>query len=121
MESKSNTPISSFLANLQLEEKGNVFIVRMDKDFTILTVNDNFVHLLGYQDKAELLDVLHGKMKNAVYQQDFHQVKADLSDIKEEGQTYKISYRLLKKDGSYLWAMELGKVIAAEDGILAFC
>ena len=124
MESKSNTPISSFLANLQLEEKGNVFIVRMDKDFTILTVNDNFVHLLGYQDKAELLDVLHGKMKNAVYQQDFHQVKADLSDIKEEGQTYKISYRLLKKDGSYLWAMELGKVIAAEDGTLAlycFC
>ncbi len=88
--------------------------------FPIYYANDKMAHMLGYTDVDELIDSIHGLVANTIHPEDMDRVVKELNYGEfYEGMTYKVTYRMPKKDGTSLWTIDKGKVIRAEDGRLA--
>ncbi len=88
--------------------------------FPIYYANNKMAHMLGYDDVDDLIAGIHGKVANTIHPDDMERVVKELNNGHfYEGMTYKITYRMPKKDGTSLWTVDRGKVIRAEDGRLA--
>ncbi len=88
--------------------------------FPIYYATDQMAHMLGYWDVADLIEGIDGMVANTIHPDDAAQVTKDLNGGNYyEGMTYKTTYRMPKKDGSWMWTVDKGKVIRAEDGRLA--
>ena len=88
--------------------------------FPIYHANDKIVRMLGYKDIGDLIAGIHGKVANTIHPDDRERVVKELNNGRfYEGMTYKVTYRMLKKDGTPMWTVDKGKVIRAEDGRLA--
>ena len=88
--------------------------------FPIYYANDEMAHMLGYTDVDDLISGICGLVANTIYPEDMDRVVKELNHGKfYEGMTYKVTYRMPKKDGTLLWTIDKGKVIRAEDGRLA--
>ena len=88
--------------------------------FPIYYANDKMAHMLGYTDVEDLINGIQGKVANTIHPDDLERVGEELNHGDYyEGMTYKITYRMMKKDGSSIWTVDKGKVIRAEDGRLA--
>ncbi len=91
-----------------------------EEGFPIYYANDKMARLLGYTDVNDLIEGIHGKVANTIHPDDMDRVARELNNGNYyEGMTYKITYRMLKKDGSSLWTVDKGKVIRTEGGRLA--
>ena len=88
-----------------------------DEGFSVYVVDDNFVKMLGYANKKELLLDINNKVENLVYPDDMPKVAEILSEAKKPGDKYDILYRARKKSGRYIWLKESGKVVKAQDQI----
>ncbi len=88
--------------------------------FPIYYANNKMAHMLGYEDVDDLISGIHGKVANTIHPDDRERVVKELNHGEfYEGMTYKVTYRMPKKDGTSLWTVDKGKVIRAEDGRLA--
>ncbi len=88
--------------------------------FPIYYANNKMAHMLGYEDVDDLISGIHGKVVNTIHPDDRERVVKELNHGEfYEGMTYKVTYRMPKKDGTSLWTVDKGKVIRAEDGRLA--
>lgn len=88
--------------------------------FPIYYANNKIAHMLGYEDVDDLIAGIHGKVANTIHPDDMERVVKELNNGEfYEGMTYKVTYRMPKKDGTSLWTVDKGKVIRAEDGRLA--
>ena len=107
---------------LELSEDQHVGIVGgyCEKDFPLYYVNEQFANMLGYDNVDDFIKGIDGKVSNTIHPDDMRQVERDLNDGNfYEGMTYKTTYRMPKKDGSWFWTVDKGKIIRAEDGRLA--
>ncbi len=88
--------------------------------FPIYYANNKMAHMLGYKDVDELIAGIDGRVANTIHPDDMERVVKELNNGNfYEGMTYKITYRMPKKDGNSLWTVDKGKAIRAEDGRLA--
>ena len=88
--------------------------------FPIYYANDKIAHMLGYNDVEDLIEGIQGKVSNTIHPDDMDRVVRELNNGNfYEGMTYKVTYRMPKKDGSAIWTVDKGKVVRAEDGRLA--
>lgn len=87
--------------------------------FPLYYANDKMAKMLGYPDTASLAEGIGGMVANTIHPDDMPQVQKDLTDRYYEGQTYETTYRMLRKDGSWFWTVDKGKVIRTDDGRLA--
>ena len=88
--------------------------------FPIYYANNKIAHMLGYEDVDDLISGIHGKVANTIHPDDMERVVKELNNGEfYEGMTYKVTYRMPKKDGTSMWTVDKGKVIRAEDGRLA--
>lgn len=90
-----------------------------EEGFPLYYVNDTMVRMLGYDSRDEFTRAIGGLVANTIHPEDMPQVMRDLGTDYYEGMTYDTSYRMPKKDGSYFWTTDRGKVIRAADGRLA--
>lgn len=90
-----------------------------DKDFSLYFANHEMVKLLGYESYTEFEEAIEGKVINTIHPEDRPRVMKELGSSYYAGQEYTISYRMPRKDGSWFWTLDKGKVIQAEDGRLA--
>ena len=79
--------------------------------FPLYYANDKMAKMLGYPDTASLAEGIGGMVANTIHPDDMPQVQKDLTDSYYEGQTYETTYRMLRKDGSWFWTVDKGKVI----------
>ena len=88
--------------------------------FPIYYANNKIAHMLGYEDVDDLISGIHGKVANTIHPDDMDRVVKELNNGEfYEGMTYKVIYRMPKKDGTSMWTVDKGKVIRAEDDRLA--
>ena len=88
--------------------------------FPIYYANAKMAHMLGYDDVNDLIAGINGMVSNTIHPDDMDRVVRELNNGNfYEGMTYKVTYRMPKKDGSSIWTVDKGKVIRAEDGRLA--
>ena len=77
------------------------------------------VRLLGYGSFEEFEQAIDGRVINTIHPDDREQVAKDIGPEYYAGLEYTTTYRMPKKDGSWFWSLDKGKVIEAEDGRFA--
>ena len=87
--------------------------------FPLYYANEEMAAMLGYDSVEELAAAIGGKVANTIHPEDMAQVEQDLGGRFYEGMTYETTYRMPRKDGSWFWTVDRGKVVRAEDGRLA--
>ena len=84
---------------------------KLDKDFTIVDINDNLLNLLHYYNKEEFLKDCQHHWSNCIHKKDFKEVKETLTKNMSTSPTHQLEYRIRKKDGSYLWIYDQGQYV----------
>lgn len=87
--------------------------------FPLYFANHEMVRLLGYDSYEEFKQAIGGKVINTIHPDDREQVAKDIGPKYYAGLEYTTTYRMPKKDGTWFWSLDKGKVIEAEDGRLA--
>lgn len=90
-----------------------------EEGFPLYFANEEMIKLLGYDDYDEFSEAIHGLVINTIHPDDRGQVSKDLGDQYYVGLEYTTTYRMPKKDGTWFWTMDKGRVVEAEDGRLA--
>ena len=90
-----------------------------EEGFPLYYANEDMAALLGYASVEELAAAIGGRVANTIHPDDMAQVEKDLGERFYEGMTYETTYRMPRRDGSWFWTADKGKVVRAEDGRLA--
>lgn len=110
----------SIILELSSANEGGIIGGYCEEEFPIYYANKKIAQMLGYSTVEELVKGIDGKVSNTIHPDDRKKVTKDLNNGNfYEGMTYKTIYRMPKKDGSWFWTVDKGKVIRAEDGRLA--
>lgn len=87
--------------------------------FPLYFANYEIIRLLGYDTYEEFVEAVGGMVENTIHPDDRERVARDIGPRYYLGLEYVTSYRMPKKDGTWFWTLDKGKVIRAEDGRLA--
>lgn len=90
-----------------------------EEGFPLYFANYEMVKLLGYDSYDELSKAIGGLVLNTIHPDDREQVAKDIGSEYYAGLEYTTTYRMPKKDGTWFWTLDKGKVVRAEDGRLA--
>lgn len=90
-----------------------------EEGFPLYFANHEMVKLLGYDSYEEFAEAIEWKVENTIHPDDRAKVIKDIGLEYYDGMEYTTSYRMPKKDGTWFWTLDKGKVIRAEDGRLA--
>ncbi|MDO5813048.1 MAG: sensor domain-containing diguanylate cyclase [Bacillota bacterium] len=84
---------------------------KLDENFTLIDINDNLLNILQYSNKEEFLKSCHHQWSNCIHKKDLKEVKDVLLKNISSNPIHQLEYRILKKDGSYLWAYDQGQYV----------
>ena len=90
-----------------------------EDEFPVYYANEEMAQMLGYDTVEEMVLAIDGKVINTIHPDDREQVIKDIGGKYYEGLTYETTYRMPRKDGSWFWTVDKGKVILTEEGKLA--
>lgn len=86
-----------------------------DRDFPLVSVDDNFCHMLGFS-RQELFIHCRSKASELVYPPDFQEISDDvIHQIETQGE-YTCRYRMRRKDGTLIWVQESGVRVKDKEG-----
>lgn len=88
-----------------------------EPDMPFYFINEQLLNYLGYERRGEFLAATGGKIANRVHPDERAAVMGSLFAQMESSDEYLLApYRMLKKDGGFIWVTENGKRITAGDG-----
>lgn len=87
----------------------------LEPDFPLYYVNDYMLSYLGFTYE-EFVKAIDGKVRNCMHPDDRTRVDTLVSDAFRCCANYEVQYRMLKKDGNYIWVNDVGKKGMSEDG-----
>lgn len=88
--------------------------VFLDELFSLFSINDKMLEMLGYTYK-EYLAATDGFFGKFIHKDDLYIIHTILEKVELDNQ-YEAEYRLQKKDGSYIWVYDIGRKIITDDG-----
>lgn len=89
-----------------------------EEGFPLYFANYEMIRLLGYESYEELSTAIGGMVVNTIHPDDRERVANDIGEY-YPGAEYTTTYRMPKKDGTWFWTLDKGKIIRAEDGRIA--
>lgn len=87
----------------------------LEPGFPLYYVNDRIPTYLGYT-YDEFVAAIDGKVINCVHPEDRAKVEAIVTADHCSGEDYEFQYRMMKKDGNYIWVNSIGKRGKSDDG-----
>ena len=87
----------------------------LEPGFPLYYVNDYMLNYLGFTYE-EFVDAIGGMVANCMHPDDRERVDIQVQKAFSAGKPYEVQYRMLKKDGTYIWVNDVGKKALAEDG-----
>ena len=100
------------------DKKAGIIGVYCEEGYPFYYADEEMTEMLGCENVEELRKMMDGKMSNIIHPDDLLQMQKDLGSHFYEGMTYESTYRMRRRDGSWFWTVDRGKVITAEDGSL---
>ena len=91
----------------------SVFLVNYNEDRTKVYLNDEITKLTGY-DKEEFIEGKIG-LRDLYHPEEKVEIQQKIADAIQNRKPYKITCRLLKKDGDYVWIEEYGEGVVIND------
>ena len=127
---KSSMPLTYFIERIELGYESELYHDMLSESvnagilgcfnedgFPLYVVDDNFVKILGYANKKELLLDMNNDITNIVYRDDLSRVEEYLKSCTEPGEKYELTYRVRKKNGRFIWIKDTGKIVKIQDKI----
>lgn len=90
-----------------------------EEGYPIYFANASMVRLAGYDTYEEFVKGIGGMVVNLIHPEDRERVRQEFLPAFQAGYEYSITYRLMRKDGSWLWVEDRGRVVQTEEGRLA--
>ena len=87
----------------------------LEPEFPLYYVNDFMLSYLGFT-YDEFVKAIDGKVINCMHPEDRMRVDSFVTEAFRRDGIYEVQYRMLKKDGSYIWVNDIGKKGWSEDG-----
>lgn len=87
----------------------------LEPNYPLYYVNDYMLSYLGFT-YDEFMSAIDGKVINCIHPDDRVRVDMLVERAFRVGSTYEVQYRMLKKDGSYIWVKDVGKKTLSKDG-----
>ena len=84
--------------------------------FPFYFINRQMLQYLGYKNEEEFKSDIGGMLSNCMHPEDRDEVDRTVNCQLEEKGEYAVEYRMRKKDGSYIWVHDMGRLVTAEDG-----
>ena len=93
-----------------------------DDDFSVIWISDGLCTLLGYDSAAECLEASGAVCTGFMYPEDIEQMKREVAEALNHGDSYNVEYRVRCRDGRLLWVSDSGKraTEAGEEVIYCF-
>lgn len=98
---------------------GGFMGIYCEKGFPIYFVNQELLQLLQFDSYDSLIKDIEGKMKNLIHPDDFKQMHENSPGYYAPGMEHTFRYRMRKRDGSWFWVLNKGRVVQTADGKLA--
>lgn len=87
--------------------------------FPLYFINKEMLEIMGYESYDDFMEETGGFVYNTIHPDDHEHVTQVVGPKDKEGDEYTVRYRTLRKDGTYFWVIDRGRVVRAEDGRLA--
>ena len=94
---------------------GGMVKCKNDEWYTILKMNDGFYEMLGYGIE-EITEKFQDRFIEMVYPPDRNIVKRMIELQAREDQKIVLEYRMVCKDGSFIWILEQSQIVRNEEG-----
>lgn len=91
----------------------------VEEGFPLYAANEQLLKMAGYSSYEEFEQDIQGRIINSIHPEDRDYVNNTLEHIFEYKDQYEIQYRMKKKDGSYIWVNDIGKLTRDESGKMA--
>ena len=88
----------------------------LEEGFPFYFINKQMLRYLGYDCEEDYVRDIEGQVSKCMHPDDRQRVDEEVSAQLREGRQYVVEYRMKKKDGSYIWVHDMGRVVTAEDG-----
>ncbi len=90
-----------------------------EEGFPLFYINDAMVEMAGFDNREEYIAGIDGLVINTVHPDDRDQVGKDMENAFAPGMTFETMHRMPKKDGTWLWVVNKGRVLKTESGRMA--
>lgn len=87
----------------------------LEPGYPLYYVSERMLDFLGYTYE-EFVKTIEGNIVNCIYPAEQKQVQEQVEKAFSCGDEYHATYRMVKKDGSYVWVEDIGKKGVADDG-----
>jgi PAS domain S-box-containing protein len=88
----------------------------IEPGFPFYFINRRMLDYLGYGNEEEFVADIKGMVSNCMHPGDREMVDGEVDRQLEAKGEYVVEYRMKKKNGSYIWVHDVGKMITAENG-----
>lgn len=88
----------------------------IEPEFPFYFINRRMLDYLGYEDEADFVNDINGKISNCMHPDDRQMVDAAVAQQLDISEEYIVEYRMKRKDGSYIWVHDTGRRMLAENG-----
>ena len=93
---------------------GGILACNIDEGFSVFYINEQMLSMLGYSE-YEFMREAGGLFANAVHPGDRRRIGDEMNRHLMDQNEYQLQYRMLKKDGSYIWVRDVGKKVVTDD------
>lgn len=95
---------------------GGMQICYCDEYFTTKWISDNLCEMLGYANREEFARLTSNRIDRYIVEEDLPAaIQLVNEELRNKG-SYAVEYRVCRKDGSWFWALDLGKRVIDQDG-----
>lgn len=112
----ANEELNALTANIP----GCFMRCKYDGSLTILYCSEGFFYLTGYT-REEISTLFDDKHLNMIYMLDREKVLFNIDFQLQNDEIINIQYRMPKKDGTFLWIFEKGRLLLDSAGVPEFC
>lgn len=88
----------------------------LEEGYPIYFVNEQMLSYLGYGSFEEFYQENDGKVITCIHPEDREGVEQKVDECFSKGEEYQVTYRMRKRDGSFIWVLDHGKKIVTESG-----
>lgn len=79
-------------------------------------INKAMLDYLGYDTEEEYIRSIKGMLIHGIHPKDHIVIEKEIKDQLLKTKSYLVTYRMRKKDGSYIWIEDKGREMTSEDG-----
>ena len=98
---------------------GGFLGVYCENGLPIYFANSEMLRVLNYDSYESFVNEIDGLGVNLIHPADLKMLKTNTKNLLTPGMEYSFRHRMKKQDGSWIWVVNKGRVVQADDGKLA--